>query len=89
MPRRQDPLEEIRAIFAALSGAREMGSDTTGSMRESYITLQGLRAACKAFNIRLSDGEIRLMLTVAEKSGLAGAVGFEEFARIMRRTAWF
>ena len=87
----QDPLEEIKAVFAVLIGdvgcgtEKKMGRVSNGAA----ITLPALRAACRRFDILLSEEELQQIMDAAEDSRGCGALGFEGFSRIMRRTAWF
>ena len=87
----QDPLEEIRAVFAVLSAG--IGCGTEKEMRRvsdgDIITLPALRAAGRRFCIRLSEEELLQIMDAAEDRTGCATVGFKGFSRIMRRTAWF
>ena len=87
----QDPLEEIRAVFAILcSGSDNAEDDRTKNEcgARTVITLGRLRTSCRLFDVRLSEAELELIFAAAAGPS-GGGVDFEAFARIMRRTAWF
>ena len=78
-------------MFAVLSSG--CGGDEEEGMLWSptgaAIRLPGLRAACRKFDVRLSEAELQLIMDAASENQGRGAVSFEGFARIMRQTAWF
>jgi Ca2+-binding EF-hand superfamily protein len=78
-----DPLDEIRCIFAVLSGKN--GGGGGGSNR---ITLSSLRAACRRFDVKMSEGELQIIFDAVDYDN-SGTVDLEEFTRIVRNTAWF
>jgi Ca2+-binding EF-hand superfamily protein len=82
-----DPLDEIRCIFAVLSGKSGGGGPGRGG-RDWRITLSSLRAACRRFDVRMSEEELEIIVGAVD-SDRSGTIDFEEFARIMRNTAWF
>ena len=51
------------------------------------ITLEGLQRACRRFDVRLGDEELRYM--VGEGGGSGGGVGLRRFAQMMGRSPWF
>ena len=84
-----DPLDEIRCIFAVLSGNSAAGNRGQAARQAAAgITLQSLRGACRQFDVRMSEEELAFIMSAAD-SDRGGTVDFEEFARIMRHTAWF
>ena len=76
-----DPLEEIRAIFAVLSGIEE-GRDP------DHINLNKLRLAAHKFQIRLSEDELQLMIMQVDEDG-CGTIDEDEFISVMGFSPWF
>ena len=76
-----DPLEEIRAIFAARSNLDE-GRDP------GRITLEKLRLAGQRFQIRLTEDELAVMMSEVDEDG-CGGVDEAEFIRVMGFSPWF
>ena len=76
-----DPLEEIRAIFAAVSGIEKDGDPTT-------ISLGKLRLAAQKYHIRLSEDELQLMMMQVDEDA-GGAVDEQEFIRVISFSHWF
>ena len=79
-----DPTEEIRATFAAF--ARPGGAGEAGG--GGGITLETLRLACREYDVKLSDAELRCMMEEVDADG-GGGVDEEEYTRIMRMSPWF
>jgi Ca2+-binding EF-hand superfamily protein len=78
-----DPLDEIRCIFAVLSGKNGGGSDSN-----NRITLSSLRAACRLFNVKMSEEELESIFGAVDYDN-SGTIDLEEFTRVVRNTAWF
>jgi Ca2+-binding EF-hand superfamily protein len=78
-----DPQEDVKAVFAELSRRIEGDSD-----RPNVITLGRLRAAAQKFNVRLSDEELKVMMTQVDTGG-DQTVSEEEFMEIMQLSPWF
>ena len=76
-----DPLEEIRAIFAAVSGIEKEGDSTT-------ISLGKLRLAAQKYQIRLSEDELQLMMMQVDEDA-GGTVDEKEFIRVISFSHWF
>ena len=76
-----DPLEEIRAIFAAVSGIEKGGDSTT-------ISLGKLRLAAQKYQIRLSEDELQLMMMQVDEDA-GGTVDEQEFIRVISFSHWF
>jgi len=76
-----DPLEEIRAIFAARSNLDE-GRDP------GRITLEKLRLAGQRFQIRLTEDELAVMMSEVDEDGCGGA-DEAEFIHVMGFSPWF
>ncbi len=82
----RDPLQEVRAVFAALSrSAPDERPEHRGK-----ITFAKLKAACRDFDVKLSDDELRMMIMDAQQEGGGGGMVSErEFVNIMNLSAWF
>ena len=76
-----DPREEVKAIFMALSS-------TEGDNDPGVITLSKLRAAAQKFHVRLSEDELRVMMSEADVEGDQN-VDEDDFLRIMSLSPWF
>jgi calmodulin len=79
----RDPWEEMRVIFAVLSK-----DDGSGPQRQDLVTVSKLKAASKAFNVRLSGEELEMMIQEVDRDG-GGTVDFNEYTRILSCSAWF
>ena len=75
-----DPLEEVKAIFQALSSMEE--SDP------SVITLNKLRLATQKFNVRFIEEELQVMMAQADLDGNS-TVDEGDFISVMRHSPWF
>ena len=75
-----DPLEEVKAIFQALSSMEE--SDP------SVITLNKLRLATQKFNVRFIEEELQVMMSQADLDGNS-TVDEGDFISVMRHSPWF
>ena len=92
----RSPLEEIWAAFSVLSTAETLGEGWTAppvSKTESgtdwgNVTLEGLRRACKEFDVRMSERELSFMHKEADVDH-GGSVDRAEFMRIMDNSPWF
>ena len=92
------PLEEIWAAFSVLSRADTVltpgwtapGVSQTQSGHEDWgrVTLDGLRRACREFDVRLTEAELTMMMGEVDSDG-DGSIDREEFMRIMDRAPWF
>jgi Ca2+-binding EF-hand superfamily protein len=90
------PLEEIWAAFSVLSKAETLGSGwvappvskTEYGEEWGHVTLDGLRRACKEFDVRMSEKELAFMLKEADVDG-SMTVDRAEFMRIMDNSPWF
>ncbi len=80
----RDPLEEVRAVFAAL--CRAAPDERPENLQR--VTFGKLKAASRDFDVKLSDGELRMMIEEADQDG-GGAVDEREFIGIMNLSAWF
>ncbi len=78
----KDPWEELRAVFAVLS------QDDGNAHHRDLISLDKLKAASRAFHVRLAHEEVEAMIREVDKDG-SGTVDFDEFERILRTSAWF
>ncbi len=78
-----DPLEDVKAVFKALTSMKGDPSD-----QPNVITLSRLRAAAQEFNVRLSDEELRVMMNEVDTGG-DQTVSEEEFMKIMTLSPWF
>ena len=92
----RSPLEEIWAAFSVLSRAETLGegwvvppvSTTESGTEWGKVTLEGLRRACKKFDVRMNDRELEFMHKEADIDG-GGTVDRAEFMRIMDNSPWF
>jgi Ca2+-binding EF-hand superfamily protein len=90
------PLEEIWAAFSMLSRSEslEEGWMATPVSQEvrveewGVVTLEGLRRACREFDVRMSEGELVFMMQEAD-SDSDGSIDKSEFMRIMENSPWF
>jgi calmodulin len=90
------PLEEIWAAFSVLSKAETLDvgwvappvSKTQNGEEWGHVTPEGLRRACKEFDVRLTDQELAFMLQEADMDS-GGTVDRAEFVRIMDNAPWF
>ena len=92
----RSPLEEIWAAFSVLSQAESLGlgwvappvSKTEDGADWGHVTLEGLRRACKEFDVRMSEQELAFMHKEADADG-GGTVDRSEFMLIMDHSPWF
>ncbi len=90
------PLEEIWAAFSVLSKAETLGvgwvappvSKTGHGEEWGQVSMEGLRRACKEFDVRLSEKELTFMLKEADVDG-SKTVDRAEFMLIMDNAPWF
>ena len=90
------PLEEIWAAFAVLSkgdtslAAGWSAPSTSTSSKEEWgrVNLDGLRRACRKFNFKVSEEELREMMGEVDRDR-NGSVDKEEFMHIMDKALWF
>jgi Ca2+-binding EF-hand superfamily protein len=90
------PLEEIWAAFSVLSNKDTVltpgwtAPEAPSSEGEDWgrVTLDGLRRACREFDIHLVEAELQMMMDEvdADKDGF---IDREEFMRIMDWSPWF
>ena len=89
------PLEEIWAAFSLLSSSDTLDFDQ-GWMLPSpenedgwgIVTLEGLRRACREFDVRMNETELAFMMQEADSDN-DGSVNKAEFMRIMENSPWF
>ncbi len=90
------PLDAIWAAFASLSSENN-GDQVPATASEKKqvscdgwgtVTIEGLRRACREFNILMSDEELKDMMGAADMDS-GGTVDREEFMRIMHHAPWF
>ena len=92
----RSPLQEIWAAFSVLSRAESLGegwvappvSTEASGADWGDVTLEGLRRACKKFDVRMSERELAFMHKEADIDG-GGTVDQAEFMRIMDNSPWF
>jgi Ca2+-binding EF-hand superfamily protein len=92
------PLEEIWAAFSVLSRADTVLTPgwtapqvaATQDSEENWgvVTLDGLRRACREFDVHLTEKELILMMDEVD-TDKDGSIDREEFMRIMDRAPWF
>jgi Ca2+-binding EF-hand superfamily protein len=88
------PLEEIWAAFSTLSEDSHVAAgrlpepDAGGRVGWGMVTLEGLRRACREYDVRLTEDELRCMMEEVDADG-DGTVDKEEFLNIMRNAPWF
>ena len=94
------PLEEIWAAFSMLSSSEtldfEQGwmlppvSNALSDKGDGWgiVTLEGLRRACREFDVRMSERELAFMMQEADSDN-DGSVDKAEFMRIMENSPWF
>jgi Ca2+-binding EF-hand superfamily protein len=88
------PLEEIWAAFSTLSedssvaAGKLPGEDAGGQEGWGSVTLDGLRRACREFDVRLTEDELICMMEEVDVDG-DGSIDKEEFLNIMRNAPWF
>ena len=81
----RDPLEEIRAVFAALQRP-----DGPNDPQPGLVTLSKLHRACKDFQLLLTEEELLLMIdSVQVDVNRNGGVSEEEFCQILQHSIWF
>ncbi len=81
----RDPLEEIRAVFAALQLP-----DGHEDVQAGLVTLSKLRRACREFQLHLTDEELMMMIDSAQADAdRTGGVSEEEFCQILQHSIWF
>jgi Ca2+-binding EF-hand superfamily protein len=92
----RSPLEEIWAAFSVLSKDETLhegwvappASATKSGTDWGKVTLEGLRRACKEFDVRMSEQELEYMHKEADVDS-GGSVDKNEFMRIMDNSPWF
>ena len=92
------PLEALWSAFSALTCTDGVGNNlaasaiSEGSSRDKdgwgTISLDGLRRACKIFDVKLSEEELQYMISETDIDG-NGVVDKEEFMLIMANAPWF
>ena len=91
------PLDAIWAAFSTLSQSNDKidksapGSEQscrTNKLPTNVVTLDGLKRACLAYDVKLSNEELQSMMDEADKDG-GGYVDKKEFMNIMHNTPWF
>ena len=85
------PLAGIWSAFIFLSQyaiRRPPGQDTEKLDGWGYVTLEGLRHACREYDVKLSEEELVSMMQDADIDG-DGMVDKTEFLNIMRHAPWF
>jgi Ca2+-binding EF-hand superfamily protein len=87
------PLDTIWAAFASLS--RESNCDQVQAPTKpaaceelGTVTLEGLRRACREFDVLMNDAELQDMMGTVDMDS-NGSVDREEFMRIMHHAPWF
>jgi Ca2+-binding EF-hand superfamily protein len=86
------PLEGIWSAFTTLSqdcqnaaGLVQVSGEEEGW---GFVTLNGLRRACREYDVRLTEEELVCMMEDVDADG-DGTVDKEEFLNIMRHAPWF
>jgi Ca2+-binding EF-hand superfamily protein len=86
------PLDTIWAAFAALSYCDEQGElqqkPVSRTGRNALVTLDGLKRACRDYDVMLSDEELKIMMDEIDTNH-SGTVERKEFMRIMHNAPWF
>jgi Ca2+-binding EF-hand superfamily protein len=75
--------EHLGNGLAALSESRSMGHDDWGT-----VSIEGLRRACKQYDVKLTEEELQYMMSETDLDG-DGSVDKEEFMLIMKKAPWF
>jgi centrin-3 len=88
------PLEGIWSAFSTLSQDSQAAEGqqpwAAAGERESWgsVTLEGLRRACREYDVKLTEDELVCMMEEVDIDG-DGAVDKEEFLNVMRNAPWF
>ena len=90
------PLDQIWTAFSVLSqtdkslaeGGTAPGKSASAKEEYGSVTLDGLKRACREFNIRMSGEELRFMMEEVD-TDKNGSVDRDEFMSIMYRAPWF
>jgi Ca2+-binding EF-hand superfamily protein len=86
------PLEGIWSAFATISQNTNTSKRLSGAGTEhdgwGSVTLEGLRCACREYDVRLTEDELVSMMKDADVDG-NGVVDKTEFLNIMRHAPWF
>jgi Ca2+-binding EF-hand superfamily protein len=89
------PLEAIWSAFSALSYTDNLSNGLAASAMSQEcndgwgtVSIDGLRRACKTFDVKLSEDELQYMISETDTNG-NGTVEKEEFMRIMENAPWF
>jgi centrin-3 len=84
------PLEGIWSAFTTLSQDGQGAAGRQAGEREGWgsVTLEGLRRACREYDVRLTEEELVCMMEEVDIDG-DGTVDKEEFLNIMRHAPWF
>jgi Ca2+-binding EF-hand superfamily protein len=90
------PLEAIWTAFSALSCSDDLSnglavlSETRSSGNDGWgtVSIEGLRRACRHFDVKLTEDELQYMMIETDLDG-DGSVDREEFMRIMKKAPWF
>lgn len=77
-----DPMEEVRAIFKAISCVD--GNDSSDT-----ITLNKLRTATHKFKVHLSEKELQIMMSEAKGDQQLQTIEEADFLRLMSLSPWF
>jgi Ca2+-binding EF-hand superfamily protein len=92
------PLDAIWAAFSTLSHWDD--TDEQGKMQtpvfkpacsrhqSNVVTLEGLKRACRAYDVMLSDEELKVMMDETDINR-DGSIDREEFMQIMHNAPWF
>jgi Ca2+-binding EF-hand superfamily protein len=86
-------LEEIWTAFSVLNrnhSALTPGWTATDTDGEDWgrVSLDGLRRACREFDVRLAEPELKMMMDEVD-TDRDGSIDREEFMRIMNQAPWF
>jgi calmodulin len=89
------PLDAIWAAFSTLSHCDQEGEkqkpvskQACSRQRGSVVTLEGLKRACRQYDVMLSNEELKVMMDDTDRNG-NGYVDREEFMQIMHNAPWF
>jgi Ca2+-binding EF-hand superfamily protein len=87
------PLEAIWSAFSAMSHSDNLcdgpaGSGSGGDDGWGVISIDGLRRACKMFDVKLSEDELQYMFSEIDTNG-DGTVDRMEFMRVVKNAPWF
>ncbi len=87
------PLEAVWSAFSAMSHSDNLcdgsaGSCSGGDDGWGIISIDGLRRACKMFDVKLSEDELQYMISEIDTNG-NGTVDRMEFMRVVKNAPWF